>query len=94
VLFAIICILGNAENSQSHPDNTLKIGVLAKRGSSICVQCWQPTADYLTASIPDYSFEIVPLGFGELLPAVSRGEIDFMLANSAYYVMAEKLRRC
>ena len=31
----------------------VKIGVLAKRGAARCQEKWGPTADYLTANIPE-----------------------------------------
>ncbi len=75
---------------RSPPVKTVKIGVLAKRGKEQIRQKWGPTADYLTASIPDRSFEIVPLGFTEIHEAVREGRIDFVLANPAFYVELEK----
>lgn len=67
----------------------VKIGVLARRGSEQALRMWTPTADYLTARLPQYHFVIVPLDFDALLPAVKAGTVDFVLANSAYYVEME-----
>ena len=64
---------------------------LAKRGSAIDVQLWTATADYLTARLPDHHFRIVPLDFTEIHDAVREARIDFVLANSAFYVELEKL---
>ncbi|MCK4462038.1 MAG: PhnD/SsuA/transferrin family substrate-binding protein [candidate division Zixibacteria bacterium] len=68
---------------------TVKIGVLAKRGVEKCQERWGPTADYLTENIPGYSFTIVPLTYDEVYPCVERGEVDFILANSSFYVELE-----
>ena len=46
-------------------DSLVKIGVLAKRGSLRCIENWYPTAEYLTAKIPDKIFMIEPLDFEE-----------------------------
>ncbi|MBC8316659.1 MAG: PhnD/SsuA/transferrin family substrate-binding protein [Desulfobulbaceae bacterium] len=70
---------------------TVKIGVLAKRGPAYTLQKWSKTADYLSSSVHGYLFEIVPLGFQEIHTAVKEGKIDFVLANSAFYVELEKL---
>ncbi|MCK4303370.1 MAG: PhnD/SsuA/transferrin family substrate-binding protein [Candidatus Eisenbacteria sp.] len=70
---------------------SVRIGVLAKRGYQQCLDKWRPTAQYLTSEIPDYSFTIVPLGFGDVYPAVEHKEIDFVLANPTYYVTLELL---
>jgi two-component system, LuxR family, sensor histidine kinase TtrS len=69
----------------------VSIGVLAKSGEDIAVERWSATADYLSATIPAYHFTIVPLGFTEIHEAVEQGRIDFVLANSAFYVELEKL---
>jgi len=46
-------------------------------------------ADYLTARIAHAQFEIVSLGFNDVEPAVAQRQIDFVLLNSAMYVMLE-----
>ena len=68
---------------------TVKIGVLAKRGSENVQQKWTPTADYLNTLIPAHSFEIVPLDFGQVRQAVKDRTIDFLITNSGYYVELE-----
>ena len=70
---------------------TVKIGVLAKRGVERCQAKWSPTAEYLTSKIQRHSFSIVPLDFDEIHPAVEKGEVDFVLANSSFYVRLEHL---
>ncbi len=67
----------------------IHIGVLAKRGAELCMKKWGATADYLTQEIPGYAFSIVPLDFEEIFPTVERGEVDFILVNSALYVAIE-----
>ncbi len=69
--------------------NTVRIGVLANRGSDICLQEWGPTATYLNALLEPLVFTIVPLDFTELIPAVRRGEVDFVSANPSYYAYLE-----
>ena len=68
---------------------SVKIGVLAKRGTEIAHKKWDATAAYLTRTVPEYRFEIVPLGFDELRQAVSEERIDFVLTNTMYYVDLE-----
>lgn len=69
----------------------ISIGVLAKSGEDIAVERWSATADYLSTALPDYRFKIVPLGFNEIHEIVQQGRVDFVLANSAFYVELEKL---
>ena len=70
-------------------DKQVRIGVLSHRGDAATLQTWSPSADYLTDAIPDYHFEIVPLDFDEVDPAVERGEVDFVLVNPGIYVNLE-----
>ena len=77
---------GFAEDAQP-----VRIGVLAKRGTERCSEKWGPTAEYLTAEIPGCSFTIRPLDYDEVVPAVERGEVDFVLANPSLYVEMERL---
>ena len=56
--------------------NSVKIGVLAYRGADYALSMWTPTADYLSAQLPSYSFIIVPLKFEEINHAVQKGEVD------------------
>lgn len=70
---------------------TVQIGVLAKRGPAYTLQKWSGTADYLTSAVQDFQFEIIPLGFQEIHTAVKNEKVDFVLANSGFYVELEKL---
>jgi two-component system sensor histidine kinase TtrS len=66
-----------------------KIGVLAKRGAPTCIKKWGATGAYLSEKIGE-KFTILPLKFEAIEPAVKSGKIDFLLANSAFYVTMEK----
>jgi len=70
-------------------EREVRIGVLAKRGVQVAVSQWQPTADYLSAQIPEHRFSIVPLDFDEIYSSVETGDVDFVLANSGFYVELE-----
>ena len=52
---------------------------------------WSPTAEYLTARIPDRTFEIVPLYYEHVLSSVENGNVDFILANPSLYIEFESL---
>ena len=88
ILFIFIIIL--LPLSTSYADN-IRIGVLANRGTDDAIQRWSLTAKYLHNTIPAYSFSIVPLTFAQVGPAVSRGDIDFLITNPAMYVDMEAL---
>lgn len=70
-------------------DSAVKIGVLAKRGYERCLEKWSPTAEYLTENIPGNKFVIIPLDYDQIYPVVENGEVDFILANSSFYVELE-----
>ncbi|RTZ63696.1 MAG: histidine kinase [Aquificaceae bacterium] len=67
----------------------VKIGVLSHRGDAKTLEMWNPTAQYLIGKLPQYDFEIIPLDFDEIEPAVKNKTIDFILVNSGIYVNLE-----
>jgi phosphate/phosphite/phosphonate ABC transporter binding protein len=67
----------------------LKIGILAKDGPVKAIKMWKSTADFLTANIQGTSFEIVPLGFEDVYPAVEAAKVDFFLVNSSMFITAK-----
>lgn len=66
-----------------------KIGVLAKRGTSKAMAKWKATGNYLSAKLGE-PVVIIPLKFAAIEPMVKNKKIDFLLANSAFYVEMEK----
>ena len=67
----------------------VKVGVLAKRGAPKCMQKWGAMGKYLTNQMGT-KVTIVPLKFEAVEPAVTSGKVDFVLANSAFYVVLQK----
>lgn len=65
-----------------------RLGVLAKRGEAKALQRWGPTAEYLTQKLKK-TFVIVPLKFTDIEPALKNREIDYLLANPAFYARYE-----
>jgi phosphate/phosphite/phosphonate ABC transporter binding protein len=68
---------------------TYKIGVLAKRGPVKALKQWKATGEYLTAKIADKTFEIVPLDFDDVNPAIESNKVDFFLVNSSMFITAK-----
>lgn len=66
-----------------------KIGVLAKNGPVKALGMWKATGDYLSQSVSGHTFEVVPLGFDEVNPAIEAGKVDFFLVNSSMFVTAK-----
>ena len=74
------------------PQNAMaevKVGILAKRGAPKCMQKWGALGQYLSEQVGD-KVRIVPLKFTAVEPAVAGGKVDFVLANSAFFVELEK----
>ena len=73
----------------SYAKADIKIGVLAKRGAPTCMKKWGATSAYLSEKLGT-KVTIIPLKFTAIEPMVKEEKIDFMLANSAFYVEMEK----
>ncbi|MEM7591025.1 MAG: PhnD/SsuA/transferrin family substrate-binding protein, partial [Cyanobacteria bacterium P01_A01_bin.83] len=71
-------------------ENTvIKVGVLSNQGDDRAIAKWQPTMDYLTQTIPGYTFEMVPAGFDEMRTIAANNEVNFFLINPGMYVEFE-----
>ncbi|MFO7775848.1 MAG: PhnD/SsuA/transferrin family substrate-binding protein, partial [Candidatus Hydrogenedentota bacterium] len=68
---------------------TVRVGVLAHRGIERSLAHWTATADYLSEEVPDHEFEMVPLRFEQIEPAVQEGSVDFLIANSSIFAEME-----
>jgi two-component system sensor histidine kinase TtrS len=67
----------------------VRIGVLSHRGDEATLKMWGPTAEYLDTAIPSRHFQIIPLDFDEVNPAVAHAKVDFVLVNPGIYVNLE-----
>ncbi len=85
ILFSLLVPAANAAAA----DKVIQIGVLAKRGPVNCLKQWNATAVYLTDRIPDHRFVIVPIEFDFIKEMVKSASVDFILANSSFYVELE-----
>lgn len=83
-LAVLVCFVGLSAQAED-----IKIGILAKRGAKTCLDKWSETGTYLSEKT-GHDVKIIPLKFTAIEPAVESGQIDFVLANSAFYVELEK----
>ncbi len=81
IAFFLLCPLAAAKE--------LRIGVLAKRGASQAIEQWGPTAEYLSGKLQQ-SVVIIPIEFSKIDFMVRNARIEFLLANSSFYVKMEK----
>ena len=68
-----------------------RIGILAYRGVDAARARWQPLADYLSASVPGWRFELVPLTLASAPRQIEGKGIDFVVTNPGHFVtLAER----
>ena len=90
-LTVVVCLNCGHNAAATEGTQTIKIGVLARRGPEACLREWSPTAEYLSERMVDTSFQIVPLTFQEISSAVEHGRVDFVIANPYVYVELQNL---
>ena len=81
----------SAWDENNYGAEMIRIGVLANRGSELCLVEWGPTADYLSFHLAPLQFEIIPLDFDELIDAALDPEsgLSYISANPSYYAYLE-----
>ena len=89
LVMLIIVTVSIGSTSKAAGSYQINIGVLALRGEERTMKMWTPTANYLTESIPGYTFNIVPLDNTNMAEAVRTKTIDFVLSNPASYASLE-----
>lgn len=72
-------------------EKIVKVGVLANRGYEQCQKRWGPTINYLAKEVAPYKFQLIPLSYNEILPAVQNRNIDFVICNPAIFVDIEAI---
>ncbi len=89
-LFAVLWLsLVSLASAAEDFAKTIRIGVLAYRGSEQAIQEWQGHADYLGKRIPHQHFVIVPLSYDELNQAVKQHQIELLITNTGHYTELE-----
>jgi ABC-type phosphate/phosphonate transport system substrate-binding protein len=87
IFVALLIVYALALAPSSYAEVT--IGVLAKRGASRVLAQWGPMGEYLTEKLGE-TVVIIPIDFDLIESMVSKGRIDFLLANSAFFVEMEE----
>ncbi len=83
LLLLLSCVFAQPSISE------IKIGILAKRGANRVISQWEPTGDYLSEILGE-QVVIIPIKFSLIETMVKLSRIDFLLANSAFFVEMEK----
>lgn len=90
VLLTAFCLAISATApTNAVAEQTYKIGVLAKNGPVKAMKMWKATSDFLNAKLPGKRFDIVPLDFDAVNPAIQEGQVDFFLVNSSMFITAK-----
>lgn len=87
VIRAVVLFLMFATISSA--DSAVRIGVLADRGGNKALLQWKSTGVYLSEELKR-DVRIVPLKFDEVEAVLEKNEIEFLLANSAFYQFYQK----
>lgn len=66
---------------------TLRIGILAYRSLESTQQQWQPTINYLSQTLPQYSIELQVLFMDGITQAVKDRQLDFILTQPEHYIL-------
>ncbi len=83
ILGALLLLLAGGALAQQR---VAHIGVLAFRGAETTTQDWTPLAQYLTAEIAGWAFEIVPVTLVSAPEEIKNGHLEFLVTNPGHYV--------
>ncbi|NOR62748.1 MAG: PhnD/SsuA/transferrin family substrate-binding protein [Rhodobacteraceae bacterium] len=84
-IWQILAIIWLASSAVAQ-DRVAHIGVLAFRGAETTVDAWQPLANYLSADVDGWRFEIVPVTLVSAPEALESGRLQFFVTNPGHYV--------
>jgi diguanylate cyclase (GGDEF)-like protein len=73
------------------PEQVVHVGITSFRDKSATLKEWQPTMDFLMASIPGTRFEVVPLNLPEFEGALRDKKLDFLITNPQHYIAVEAI---
>jgi two-component system sensor histidine kinase TtrS len=73
--------------------NEARIGVLAYRGSDELLRKWVPLSEYLTAVVPEWSFQVVPMTLSSATEQIKSGQLDFVVTNPGHFVTLNRDHR-
>ena len=82
---------GQTAGNRDAAGNVARIGVLAFRGAETAIARWRPLASYLSESIPQWRFDLVPVTLVSAPQQIEAKQIDFLITNPGHYVtLAER----
>ncbi len=88
-ILLLSCLFFSGVQTVDAAQHQVRIGILAKRGTSHCLNKWEVLTDYLSRKIPGEEFQIIPLAFDKIDTFVKDRKVDFVIVNTAIYVELE-----
>jgi len=80
-------VSGQPENPATDArQSQMRIGVLAYRGVDAAMKHWQPLSDYLSRTIDNANFILVPVTLDSASEKIENKQIDFLITNPGHYV--------
>ncbi len=74
-------------------ERVARVGVLAFRGTDAAKARWEPLLRYLSASIPNWRFELVPVTLITAPERLEANALEFIITNPGHYVsLAERFQ--
>ena len=86
ILAVVVFSMWSAGVKAQDPGNTARMGVLAFRGPQAAQASWRSLAEYLTASVAGWRFEIVPVTLVSAREKIKTRQIDFLITNPGHFV--------
>ncbi len=85
--------LGSSVDMAWSQEKIARVGVLAFRGTDAAKTRWEPLLRYLSASIPNWRFELVPVTLITAPERLEANALDFIITNPGHYVsLAERFQ--
>ena len=87
IIGVLCCLIAPGLLQAQASKGEARIGVLAYRGSDQVQQKWMPLRDYLSAAVPDWSFQLVPVTLSSAEEQIKSGQLDFLITNPGHFAV-------
>ena len=87
--FIGVTLLFSTSHAEQSKITTVRLGVLAYKGTEAVHEDWSSVIQWLEATIPGHHFVLLDFDQAGLTRAVTERSIDFVITNSGHYVALE-----
>lgn len=89
----VLVSIGAWVDSGWSQEKVARVGVLAFRGTDAAKTRWEPLLRYLSTTIPDWRFELVPVTLITAPERLEANALEFIITNPGHYVsLAERFQ--